>query len=111
MSDPWLETAEVFGRMATISDMESKLSAGKSDAATLWETEEQALRFLLEDGKLNLCLRSLVEFKKAQIAARKIGKGPMVSFMLHYFHQLFYSALQFCVSFFLCLCVCYFYLP
>lgn len=64
--------------MATISDMESKLSAGKNDSATLWETEEQALRYLLEDGKLNLCLRSLVEFKKSQTEARKRGKGPMV---------------------------------
>jgi hypothetical protein len=80
LSDSWFEMTEVFGRMATISDMESKLSAGKDDAATLWETEEQALRFLLEDGKLNLCLRSLVEFKQAQITARKIGKGPMVRF-------------------------------
>lgn len=71
--------AEVFGRMATISDMESKLSAGKNDSATLWETEEQALRYLLEDGKLNLCLRSLVEFKKSQTESRICGKGPMVS--------------------------------
>jgi hypothetical protein len=71
--------AEIFGRMATISDMESKLSAGKNDSATLWETEEQALRFLLEDGKLMLCFRSLVEFKQAQTEARKRGKGPMVS--------------------------------
>lgn len=70
--------AEVFGRMATISDMESKLSAGKNDSATLWETEEQALRYLLEDGKLNLCLRSLVEFKKSQTESRMRGKGPMV---------------------------------
>jgi hypothetical protein len=79
LSDPWFEMAEVFGRMATISDMESKLSAGKNDSATLWETEEQALRFLLEDGKLMLCMRSLVEFKQAQTEARKRGKGPMVS--------------------------------
>ena len=43
------------------------------------ETEEQALRWLLEDGKLNLCLRCLIEFKSSQIKTRKIGKGPMVS--------------------------------
>ena len=64
--------ADVFGRM------ESKLSASKNDSATLWETEEQALRFLLEDGKIMLCLRSLIEFKQAQTEARKRGKGPMV---------------------------------
>ena len=43
------------------------------------ETEEQALRWLLEDGKLNLCLRCLIEFKSSQIKTRKMGKGPMVS--------------------------------
>mmetsp|Transcript_4239 Transcript_4239/g.6950 ORF Transcript_4239/g.6950 Transcript_4239/m.6950 type:complete len:315 (+) Transcript_4239:78-1022(+) len=80
LSDPWFEMAETFGRMATISDMESKLSAGKSDA-TLWETEEQALRFLLEDGKLNLCLRSMIEFKEAQIKARQLGHGPMIDYV------------------------------
>jgi len=71
--------ADVFGRMATVADMEAKLSAGKSDSATLWETEEQALRYVLEDGKLNLCLRILTSFKKAQVEARKDGTGPMVS--------------------------------
>lgn len=69
--------AEIFGRIASISEMEAKLSVSKDDA-TLWETEEQALRFLLEDGKLNLCLRSLVEFKENQFKARKEQKGPMV---------------------------------
>lgn len=77
LSDPWFEMADVFGRIANISDMESKLPASKKDA-TLWETEEQALRFLLEDGKLNLCLRNLIEFKQAQIKFRRTGTGPMV---------------------------------
>ena len=70
--------ADIFGRVATISDMESKLSAGKDDS-TLWETEEQALRFLLEDGKMNLCLRFLSEFKSEQIKARQTSEGLMVS--------------------------------
>ena len=29
LSDPWLECADTFGRIATISDMESKLSQEK----------------------------------------------------------------------------------
>lgn len=69
--------AEIFGRVAHISDVESSLPSAKKDG-TLWETEEQALRFLLEDGKLNLCLRVLIEFKSIQIEARRIGRGPMV---------------------------------
>ena len=70
--------AEIFGRVANISDVESKLPAAK-DHATLWETEEQALRFILEDGKLNLCLRLLIDFKAKQIEARHHGRGPIVS--------------------------------
>lgn len=66
LSDAWLETAEIFGRIANISDMESKISESKSANSTLWETEEQALRFLMEDGKLNLSLRSMVDFKAMQ---------------------------------------------
>ncbi len=71
--------AEIFGRVAHISDVESQLPASKKGDATLWETEEQALRFLLEDGKLNLCLRILIEFKTRQTESRRNRRGPMVS--------------------------------
>ena len=59
----WLSMAEICGRIASVSDRESLLSSSKDDG-TLWETEEQALRFILEDGKLNVCLRSMIEFKE-----------------------------------------------
>ena len=36
--------------------MEEKLPKD-SEGSTLWECEELALRYLLEDGKMNLCLR------------------------------------------------------
>ena len=75
LSPQWLEMGEVFGRIATISDMESILAAPKvpgvgAGAGTLWETEEQALRIILEDGKLNVCLRCMVEYKRYQRAQR-----------------------------------------
>lgn len=77
-ADAWFEMADVLGRIANVSDMESKLADGKDK--TLWETEEQALRFLLEDGKLNLCLRNLIEFKQHERRARVIGTGPVFDF-------------------------------
>lgn len=95
LSDPWIDMAEVFGRVAHISEVESALPSTKKDA-TLWETEEQALRFLMEDGKLNLCLRILIEFKIRQIDSRKEGRGPMVSCYLVFSHinkQLYHSTL------------------
>jgi hypothetical protein len=51
-----------MGRIATVTDAEGKLPK-EHDEATLWETDEAALRFVLEDGKLNLCLRNMVDFK------------------------------------------------
>ena len=78
-ADAWFEMADVLGRVANVSDMESKLADGKEDK-TLWETEEQALRFLLEDGKLNLCLKNLIEFKQHQRRARTVGSGPIFDF-------------------------------
>ena len=59
----WLSMAEICGRIASVSDRESSLSSSKDDG-TLWETEEQALRFMLEDGKLNVCLRSMIQYKE-----------------------------------------------
>ena len=78
LSSPWVEMADVLGRIANISDMESKLPSAKDDA-TLWETEEQALRYLIEDGKLNLCLRNMIEFKHQQRFERSAGGGPLVN--------------------------------
>lgn len=77
LSEAWMEMAEICGRIANVSDMESKLSASKDDA-TLWETEEQALRFLLEDGKLNLCLRNLVDYKREQRISQLEGSGSIL---------------------------------
>lgn len=73
LSKEWLDMAETFGRIANISDMESKLAGSKDENKTLWETEEQALRFLLEDGKLNLCLRNMIEYKAQQRLSRAEG--------------------------------------
>lgn len=80
LSDAWLKMTDFFGRVASITDMESKLSSAKNEASTLWETEEQALRFMLEDGKMNLCLKSLAEFKRTQIRVRLIEQGEMLDF-------------------------------
>jgi len=53
-SRDWCNMAETCGRIAAISDVELSLSASKSDG-TLWETDEQALRFITE-GNQRTCL-------------------------------------------------------
>mmetsp|Transcript_27220 Transcript_27220/g.40647 ORF Transcript_27220/g.40647 Transcript_27220/m.40647 type:complete len:304 (+) Transcript_27220:136-1047(+) len=62
LSESWCAMADTFGRIANISEMEAKLPKEREDA-TLWECEELALRYVLEDGKLNLCLRNMIEYK------------------------------------------------
>lgn len=49
--------------------MEYNLPSNKS-GGTLWETEEQALRFLMEDGKLSISLRNMIRFKTHQMNLR-----------------------------------------
>eukprot|EP00753_Platysulcus_tardus_P006063 PLAT13960.1.p2 GENE.PLAT13960.1~~PLAT13960.1.p2 ORF type:complete len:304 (-),score=161.81 PLAT13960.1:134-1024(-) len=71
MSERWCLMAESLSRIANVSSMEKALPKASEDA-TLWECEELALRYLLEDGKLNLCLRILIEFKEYQRAADAI---------------------------------------
>jgi len=73
LSPEWCKMADNLGRIANISEMEKKLPRENEDA-TLWETEELALRYVLEDGKLNLCLRNLVEFKQYQREQQLNGK-------------------------------------
>lgn len=62
LSEPWLGNAERLMRVANVSEMEKKLKKEGAPDATLWEGEELGLRYLLEDGKLNLTLRLLDEY-------------------------------------------------
>ena len=64
-SKKWLDMAEALKRIGDITKMETEIEKDNEDA-TLWECDEIALRFLLEDGKLNLCLRNLINFKNKQ---------------------------------------------
>lgn len=73
LSKEWCDMADTVGRIASISEMEARLPK-KSQSVTLWECEELALRHVLEDGKLNLCLRNLVEYKRFARAAP--GRPP-----------------------------------
>lgn len=70
LSEKWAEMSRSLARIANISQMERDLP--KKEDATLWECEELALRYVLEDGKLNLCLRLLEEYMEV---AREVSSG------------------------------------
>jgi hypothetical protein len=75
LSAPWNDMAASLARIANISDMEKKLPKEK-EGATLWECEEIALRYLLEDGKLNVSLRNLSDMKSFEIRHRDGDAAP-----------------------------------
>lgn len=79
LSEPWCKMADLVGRIAAISEMEARLPK-ESANATLWECEEVALRYVMEDGKLNLCLRNIVEFwaflRDADVRSAALAAAP-----------------------------------
>lgn len=65
----WNQMAQGLGRIGNICEMEAKMPK-KHENETLWDGEEIALRYILEDGKLNLCLRELVKFQEFMATGR-----------------------------------------
>lgn len=72
LSERWVEVGDCLSRISSISQMEKTLP--KEAEASLWDCEELALRYVLEDGKLNLCLRLLDEFQQYMVEADKEGR-------------------------------------
>eukprot|EP00033_Pygsuia_biforma_P000586 GCRY01000693.1.p1 GENE.GCRY01000693.1~~GCRY01000693.1.p1 ORF type:complete len:316 (-),score=56.48 GCRY01000693.1:80-1027(-) len=67
-SPEWYKMNSSLSHIATVCHIENNVTQASfnRNKSTLWEREELAVRFLLEEGKLNLCLRSLIDFKKFQ---------------------------------------------
>lgn len=72
----WLKMTDSLLQVANVAQMEWSFpnesieykQQGKKAQGTLWDQEkdEIAIRVLLEEGKLNLCLRVMVNFKETQ---------------------------------------------
>jgi hypothetical protein len=63
-SEKWFELSQHYTRLAHVSDVESQLAPAKN--GTLWESEESALRSLVEGGKINVLLNEMATFKEEQ---------------------------------------------
>ena len=74
-----MKMCDALARIGNITAMEVTLPKDNKDA-TLWDCDELALRFLLEDGKLNLILRNLIAFKQLQYEMIDKGKAPKEEF-------------------------------
>ena len=67
----WVDMIHALADISNIAMMEHRLPRSDADA-TLWEGDELTVRFLLEEGKLNLCLRLINEYS-LQMRAHLLG--------------------------------------
>jgi len=61
-SPGWLKLVDSLKHVAQVATMEHKIP--REGDQTLWEGDELTVRFLLEEGKLNLCLRLMENYCK-----------------------------------------------
>ena len=86
-SPDWREAARVIARIACISDTERALAEESSTSRTLWEGEELALRFVLDEGKSKTVIMLLIRAKEhtaygAALARFEENAGAVVRNML-----------------------------
>jgi len=62
----WNEMIDSLHHVANIAGMEHRSLGPASENSTLWEGDDLTVRFLLEEGKLNLCLRMMNSFCKVR---------------------------------------------
>ena len=68
----WLGLTDSLQHIANVALLEHRLPRDSEDS-TLWEGEELTVRYMLEEGKLNLCLRLMEDYKRGQ--AHGLGVG------------------------------------
>nr|CCA18637.1 conserved hypothetical protein [Albugo laibachii Nc14] len=87
LSEAWIDMAKQVERIGEITEMERKLP--KAKGVTVWECEEVALRYILEDGKLNLCLRNLIAYNNLlrAVGSRTQEMSPEMLQAMHQFEK------------------------
>eukprot|EP01012_Entosiphon_sulcatum_P041682 TRINITY_DN55568_c0_g1_i1.p2 TRINITY_DN55568_c0_g1~~TRINITY_DN55568_c0_g1_i1.p2 ORF type:complete len:313 (-),score=70.02 TRINITY_DN55568_c0_g1_i1:1264-2151(-) len=71
LSPDWAEMTDTLQHLASVATIEEK-DATKRDGS-IWERDELCVRYIIEEGKINLLLRSLTEFKAFQYAGENEG--------------------------------------
>lgn len=77
----WFKVCELVNQLARVAENETAWQEsdelrnqrqGRKEDGTLWDQaqDESAVRTLLEEGKLNLCLRLLLEYKDEQMKSK-----------------------------------------
>ncbi|KAK3285884.1 hypothetical protein CYMTET_6526 [Cymbomonas tetramitiformis] len=81
LSSEWFEMVETLQHITNIAVMEQRLP--KKEGGTLWDRDELTVRFVLEEGKLNMCLRALVEYAEKKQETSKFEGAVANSCQVH----------------------------
>jgi len=73
-SAPWENLVHVLASIASLLGMEAHLAESKEEP--FWEGEQIALKYLMEDLKLNICLKLLDEYKIEQLSIMQREETP-----------------------------------
>eukprot|EP00771_Trimastix_marina_P000077 gnl/Trimastix_PCT/1080.p1 GENE.gnl/Trimastix_PCT/1080~~gnl/Trimastix_PCT/1080.p1 ORF type:complete len:615 (-),score=143.02 gnl/Trimastix_PCT/1080:154-1998(-) len=68
LSEAWIGLVERVQRIASIALMEQHLPGAEKDS-TLWEVDQLTVRYLVEESKLNMCLRGMADYFQVKIRA------------------------------------------
>lgn len=71
LSPEWSEMTDTLQHLASVAVMEEKDSAKKD--GSIWERDELCVRYIIEEGKINMLMRSMSEFKSFNYAAEAEG--------------------------------------
>eukprot|EP00760_Papus_ankaliazontas_P028257 PhM_4_TR3601/c0_g3_i1/m.87486 len=66
LTPDWLETADTLQHLASVAAMEEK-DARKNNQGSVWEREELCIRLIVEEGKINMLMRSLAAYKQMML--------------------------------------------
>eukprot|EP01006_Ploeotia_vitrea_P049909 TRINITY_DN67391_c7_g1_i1.p1 TRINITY_DN67391_c7_g1~~TRINITY_DN67391_c7_g1_i1.p1 ORF type:complete len:304 (+),score=30.53 TRINITY_DN67391_c7_g1_i1:94-912(+) len=88
LSPEWLDMTDTLQHLASVAAMEAKDCAKKG--GSVWEREELCIRYIIEEGKINMLMRSMNEYKTYQYNAKKEGsiKEDQVPRMTSFEHNL-----------------------
>lgn len=67
----WIEMTDTLQHLASVAMMEEKDSAKKE--GSIWERDELCVRYIIEEGKINMLMRGMNEFKVFHYNALKEG--------------------------------------
>jgi len=73
LTPEWLEMAEIVSHLGYIASTQAKYATESRESTTVWERDELCVRFIIEEGKINLMLRAMVQFKEWWYES--VGKG------------------------------------